>query len=32
MGNKAKWKLAFVSLVQAFELLLKCELEQIDTV
>lgn len=32
MGNKAKWKLAFVSLVQAFELLLKCGLEQINPV
>lgn len=30
--NKAKWKLAFVSLVQAFELLLKCGLEQINPI
>lgn len=32
MENKAKWKLAFVSLVQALELLLKCGLEQINPV
>ena len=30
--NKAKWKLAFVSLVQAFELLLKCGLEKINSI
>lgn len=32
MENKAKWKLAFVSLVQALELLLKYGLEQINPV
>lgn len=30
LENKVKLKLAFVSLVQAFELLLKCGLEQIN--